>query len=240
MAQNTDKILVIGGSGGIGEALVRALLDRHPEADITATYFQTQANLEHGRLRWVQLDVRDNAAIERLAAEFDRLDWLINCVGALHIGDAGPEKTITAVDGEFVKAILEINTLPTLMLARYFFVAMKKSPQPLFATISAKVGSIEDNKLGGWYSYRLSKAALNMALKTLSIEWTRTHPNGCVVALHPGTNNTKLSKPFQANVPTQNLLEPSYTANMFLDILENLNSSNSGQFLAWDGEELPW
>ena len=118
--------------------------------------------------------------------------------------------------------------------------ALKRSPAPLLATVSARVGSIEDNRLGGWYSYRMSKAALNMALKTLSIEWKHSHPRGCVAALHPGTNDTALSKPFQANVAAENLFAPEYTASSFVDLLSRLQPADSGNFWAWDGSRIAW
>lgn len=140
----------------------------------------------------------------------------------------------------FYSKASKINTLPTLLLARYFAKALKKSAAPVLATISARVGSIEDNRLGGWYSYRISKAALNMALKTLSIEWKHSHPKGCVLALHPGTNDTDLSKPFQTHVAPEILFEPSYTASMFVKLLSQSEPSQSGSFQAWDGTRIPW
>ena len=117
---------------------------------------------------------------------------------------------------------------------------LKRSPAGVFAAISAKVGSIEDNRLGGWYSYRCSKAALNMALKTLSIEWQRKCPAVCVVSLHPGTTDTALSKPFQSHVPAASLFSPEKTAGFLVDRLAALRAEDSGSFLAFDGEALPW
>jgi NAD(P)-dependent dehydrogenase (short-subunit alcohol dehydrogenase family) len=235
-----ETILVIGGSGGIGLAMIDALLREFPLANITATYYQSEACLQHPQLQWRYLDVRDHAAIETLASEFDRVDWLLNSAGFLHDSDRGPEKTIRTVEAEFLIRNIEVNTLPTLMLAKYFSIALKKSPAPVLATLSARVGSIEDNRLGGWYSYRIAKAALNMALKTLSIEWQLSHPNGCIAALHPGTNDTPLSQPFQARVPAGKLFQPAYTAAMLIAVLSQLDPSRSGKFLAWDGSTLPW
>jgi len=234
------NILIIGGSGGIGHALTDAALARFPDTQITATYHSTSQSTEHERLRWHKLDIRDHEAIESMADKFEELDWLINCAGALHLDGDGPEKNIRSVEPHMLLSSIQINTLPTLMLARYFSAVLRKSQKPILATVSAKVGSIEDNRLGGWYSYRISKAGLNMALKTLSIEWGRTHPAGCVVALHPGTNKTRLSEPFQAGVAPQNLFEPAYTAAHFLDRLISFGPEHSGKFWAWDGELLPW
>jgi NAD(P)-dependent dehydrogenase (short-subunit alcohol dehydrogenase family) len=191
-------------------------------------------------VEWQNLDVRDPSTIQQWSSRFDRVDWILNCVGFLHEDGRGPEKSIRAVDSEFLLESIRINTLPTLLLARYFATALKKSAAPVLATISARVGSIEDNRLGGWYSYRISKAALNMALKTLSIEWKHSHPKGCVLALHPGTNDTDLSKPFQTNVVPENLFKPSYTASMFVKLLSQLEPNQSGSFQAWDGTHIPW
>jgi len=110
----------------------------------------------------------------------------------------------------------------------------------LFATVSAKVGSIEDNRLGGWYSYRASKAALNMCLKTLAIEWQRSLPNVAVAALHPGTTDTDLSKPFQRHVPEHQLFSPDQSVIYMVNVLQKLKPADSGKFWAFDGELLPW
>ncbi|EKO3738305.1 SDR family NAD(P)-dependent oxidoreductase, partial [Vibrio metschnikovii] len=130
--------------------------------------------------------------------------------------------------------------LPTLLLAKYFSPLMKTSDAAKFVTISAKVGSISDNRLGGWYSYRASKAALNMLLKTLSIEWQRTIKRGVVLALHPGTTDTPLSKPFQANVPADKLLTPEQAAQYLVELIIQATLQQTGQFLAYNGERLPW
>jgi len=240
MSVHPQTVIVVGASGGLGSALVDTLLERFPDAQVFASYHRSRAHREHQRLHWHALDLRDAGAIAQWSESFTRVDWIINAAGYLHGSHGGPEKSIRAVDSEFLLENIRINTLPTLLLAKHFGAALKQSPAPLLATISAKVGSIEDNRLGGWYSYRISKAALNMALKTLSIEWRHSHPRGCVAALHPGTNDTALSRPFQSNVAAEDLFEPSYTANMFVDLLARLEPADSGRFWSWDGENLPW
>ncbi len=240
MAAVPEKIVVVGGNGGIGQALVRELLQVFPEARIRATYRRGDVPFAAERLNWQPLDLLEPSAIADWASGFERVDWLLNCAGFLHGPEAGPEKNIRSVEAEFFLDNIRINTLPTLLLAKHFSAALKRSPAPLLATISARVGSIEDNRLGGWYSYRSSKAALNMALKTLSIEWRHSHPRGCIAALHPGTNDTALSKPFQANVPPGDLLPPSDTAAMLIDLLSGLEPADSGNFWTWEGNQLPW
>lgn len=240
MDNTPHQIIVIGASGAIGQAMVEELLHSFPLANVHASYFRSEPSNHHQRLALHRLDIRDPEQIKCFARSFDHVDWIINCAGYLHGDQGGPEKTIKAVDGDFLIENIKINTLPTLLLAKHFALALKKSAAPKLATISARVGSIEDNRLGGWYSYRISKAALNMALKTLSIEWKHSHPKGCVAALHPGTNDTPLSKPFQANVAPQNLFDPTYTASEFVKLLSQLNSSQSGKFWAWDGTGIPW
>lgn len=135
---------------------------------------------------------------------------------------------------------IEINTLPTLLLAQAFFPAFKNSPSVKFAVLSARVGSIEDNGLGGWYSYRASKAALNMVVKNLSIEWRRRLKQATVLALHPGTTDTALSKPFQTNVPQGKLFSADNVAKDLLDLMAGSTPSDSGQFWDYVGREIPW
>lgn len=220
--------------------MVNELLSRFPKARVHATYHLSEIPRHHDRLQWHQLDIRDGENIRLLANDFEAIDWIVNCAGYLHGALGGPEKSIKSIDADFLIENINVNTLPTLHLARYFAAALKRSNAPLLATVSARVGSIEDNRLGGWYSYRISKAALNMALKTLSIEWKHSHPKGCVAALHPGTNDTPLSKPFQANVAAENLFDPAYTASHFVTLLARLDPGQSGKFWSWDGDIIPW
>ncbi|CDT58652.1 SDR family oxidoreductase [Vibrio coralliirubri] len=238
-------ILVVGGSGGIGFAMVKHLLSELSRFDfldvhVDATYHSQQPELENNRLSWHKVDATDEADIKRLSYEFDQLDWLINCVGMLHTPDLGPEKNLSSIDPEFFLKNISVNTLPSLLLAKHFTPILRTSDNPKFAVVSAKVGSISDNRLGGWYSYRSSKAALNMFIKTMSIEWQHTIKKGTVLALHPGTTDTALSKPFQTNVPEGKLFESSYVAHQLVDIIRTATPDKSGHFYAYDGEQLNW
>ena len=234
------NVLIIGGSGGIGGALVEALCAREDIASVIATYHRNSSTFAHTNLQWQALDVSDEAGIKALFADLPPLDYIINAAGFLHSTDAQPEKTINRFDPALYMRSMQINALPSLLLAKYARPLLKDSARSVFAVVSARVGSIEENRLGGWYSYRSSKAALNMALKSLSIEWQRSLPNCAVAALHPGTTDTALSEPFQANVATEKLFSPAQTAEYLLAVIDKLQPEESGRFWSWDGSELPW
>ncbi|MGB5426401.1 MAG: SDR family NAD(P)-dependent oxidoreductase [Gammaproteobacteria bacterium] len=234
------NIVIAGGSGGIGSAFVEALATRPKVRKIIATCNRHPSALDHPKVSWQQLDLTDEDAIRDWAAGVDEVDWLINAAGILHTRAHGPEKSIRQIDPAFFLENMRINALPALLLAKHLHGKFRHGRAAVYATVSAKVGSIEDNRLGGWISYRASKAALNMSIKTLAIEWRRTLPNVAVVALHPGTTDSALSKPFQRHVPHGQLFTPEYSVSCMLRVLENLTPADSGEFLAFDGERLPW
>lgn len=256
MAESGLTILVVGGSGGIGWSLCQRLLTL-PDVTLIATYRQRIPDeaKDYDGIVWQRLDVCEpsqyaslveavseasTVSSDRGANQKARLDWVVNCVGALTIDQVLPEKNLKSIDAERFTSAMQINTLPTLLLAQHLQPLLRRSPAPRFATISARVGSISDNGLGGWYSYRCSKAALNMALKNISIEWGRLMPNSCTVALHPGTTDTSLSKPFQANVPEHKLFSADKTARLLMNVLLSLEREHNGQFLAFDGSLIEW
>ncbi len=253
--------VVIGGTGGIGAALVNRLLESDNFSLVVATWHQTPPTALSSdneaceqRLVWMQLDARDtesvNAFASDLAAKLSRLPTpsskpnaiglVINTVGLLHDSQLQPEKSLRSFKASNLAVAMHTNCLPTLLLAQALG-PLLKSPEPaVFASISARVGSISDNHLGGWYSYRISKAALNMAIRTLAVEWGRSHRNVCVAALHPGTTATALSEPFQKNVPPAKLFEADVTAEYLLQVVATLDATRSGRFWAYDGSEIPW
>lgn len=234
------NIVITGGSGGIGGAFVEALAARPQVGNIVATFNRHRPVAGCSNVDWQQLDLADEAAVKEWSRGIGEIDWLINAAGMLYNPVRGPEKSIRQIDPDFFLQNMGINTLPTLLLAKHLHTRFRHGRPAVFATISARVGSIEDNRLGGWYSYRASKAALNMCLKTLAIEWRRTLPNVAVAALHPGTTDTALSSPFQRNVPREQLFSPARSVSYLLEVLDGLAPSRSGRFLAFDGELLPW
>ena len=232
--------LIIGGTGGIGLAIIKQLLLIKPHAQIHATYLSHQPSYQHPQLHWHQINITIETDITKLAAQFTQLDIVINAVGILHTTEHLPEKSIQQFDMDFFNTNIQTNTLPTLLIAKHFMMQLKASPRSYFVTVSAKVGSIEDNKLGGWISYRSSKAALNMAIKTISIEWRTKLPHCGVIAFHPGTTASSLSKPFQRNVAPHKLFTPEYTAQCLLNLLATLTPQDTGKFLSYNGNSLPW
>lgn len=240
------KVAIVGGSGGIGAALVSELAASVDVSLIHATYHRTpQASVpispsDTTEVKWSQLDVTDEQSLAEWVERLGAVDWIVNCVGLLHTDEHQPEKTIRQFDPVLFQQSMNVNCLPTLLLAKYAHLALKRSDKSLFATVSARVGSIEDNRLGGWHSYRASKAALNMVLKCLAIEWARTMPNARVLSMHPGTTDTALSQPFQQRISEGKLFSPAKTAGYLLAHMHDAHEQESGRFIAWDGSKIPW
>lgn len=233
------NVVIIGASGGIGAAILAHYQGLSAVDHIFATYHRKPGCL-HDRVSWQSLDVTDEDAVAQFASQLPPCHRVINCVGMLHTDHAKPEKTVRRIKSEHFLHSMAVNALPSLLLARYLEPVCRAAQRGVFASVSARVGSIEDNRLGGWYSYRCSKAALNMALKCLALEWQVKMPNWCVLPLHPGTTDTELSKPFQTNVPAEKLFTPQFAAAALVDIIENASSVDTGSFIAWDGKKIPW
>ena len=260
MSQKT--YLIIGGSGGIGRAMVEQLVNAANGTDakptdnekkqphqIFATYHKNIPDFEATNLHWIAMDICDEQSIKQTAdilkQQTAHIDWVINCAGLLHTTQKQPEKALRQVETEFFLQNMQINAVASLLIAKHIKPLLAKSVRSddkpaIFATISARVGSISDNELGGWYSYRMSKAALNMGMKNLSIEWGRTLENVCVVVMQPGTVNTQLSAPFQGNVAEGQLFSPAYSAECLLEVLSRMSAAQSGSFVDWAGESIPW
>lgn len=249
----TKTYLIIGGKGGIGQAMIEQILAKASktgtQVQIFATYYRLVPDIEADNLHWLPMDVGSEASIqagiETIKQHSDHLDWVINCVGLLHTEHAQPEKALRQLETDFFLQNMQINALASLLIAKHVKPLLAKATrcaaQPaIFATISARVGSISDNQIGGWYSYRMSKAALNMGMKNLSIEWARALKEVCVVVMQPGTVNTQLSAPFQANVAKNNLFSPTYSAECLLEVLSGMSAEQSGSFVDWAGESIPW
>jgi NAD(P)-dependent dehydrogenase (short-subunit alcohol dehydrogenase family) len=248
------NVLIQGASRGIGLEFVRQCLAESRVGHVLATCrspanaakLTTLAASAAGRLTVLPLDVTDEAAIAAAAAAaahtVSRLHLVVNCSGVLHDATCSmrPEKRLADVCPESLARSFAVNAIGPLLVARHFEQMLAHADRAVFASLSARVGSIEDNRLGGWYAYRASKAAQNMYTRTLAVEWTRSRRNVICVALHPGTTDTNLSRPFQGNVPEGKLFGVERTVTQLLEVIDRLQPADTGQFLAWDGERIPW
>jgi len=223
------QAIVIGASGGIGAALAQALA----EEDVPVRGFaRSFAGRDH-------LDLTDEASIAAAAASVTiPPDLVVVTTGLLHEEPRGPEKNMAALDAGWLMRQYAVNAIGPALVAKHFLPLMPRTGRCVFAALSARVGSIGDNKLGGWYGYRAAKAALNQLIRTLAIEERRRNDRAIVVGLHPGTVDTGLSKPFQANVRADQLFAPDRAAVQLLDVIEGLKAPDSGRLFDWEGKEI--
>lgn len=247
----SGQALVIGGNRGIGFGFVQRLLEDDRFDQIFATYRTAGASADllqlaqrHDRLHCLSMDLTDEAQITQGVAAVQthaaRLHFVINCVGFLHAGGITPEKALRQLNPENLMRYFQVNSIGGALLAKHLMPLLNHSEPNIFATISAKIGSIEDNRLGGWYGYRASKAALNMFLKTAAIEYSRRSKQTAIVMLHPGTTDTRLSEPFQRGVPAGKLFPVEKTVGLLMDVLNQVTLEDNGSFFSWDGSRLPW
>jgi NAD(P)-dependent dehydrogenase (short-subunit alcohol dehydrogenase family) len=232
-----QNIAIIGSSGAIGSAFVRQLADQHPQATIHA--FSRIKNKEHALA--YSIDYDDEASIEqaaRTATEHAPLDLIIVATGILHDGDVMPEKSLKDLSKEKFHHVFQVNTVVPSLIAKYFLPKIHTKKRAMFAVLSARVGSISDNRLGGWYAYRASKSALNMIIKNASIEIGRRNKEAIIVGLHPGSVDSELSEPFKANIPKEKLFTADDAVIKLLSVLDTLTVENSGRCFGWDGLEI--
>jgi NAD(P)-dependent dehydrogenase (short-subunit alcohol dehydrogenase family) len=235
------RAVVVGASGGIGAAVVAAL-ERDDRIGPIDAWSRRPMQLG-GTVRAATVDVTDEGAIEAAAARLGDgpLDLVLVTTGILH-DDAGlrPEKSWRHLDAASLARSYAINAIGPALVAKHLLPKLRRDHKAVFAALSARVGSIEDNHIGGWYAYRASKAALNQLLRTLAIELARRRPEAVCVGLHPGTTDTALSAPFQANVPEGKLFTPTFVADRLLTVVDGLDASASGGLYAWDGARIPF
>ena len=237
--QDRRTACVFGAGGGIGGALVRALAAREDIALVHAGSRRAPAN--GPKVRPFHFDLTDEASIAVAAATMahDPPEIVIVATGALAFADgAGPEKSLGAIDPVRMANLFALNTIGPAMIAKHIVPLLRRDRPAVFAVLSARVGSIGDNRLGGWHSYRASKAALNMLVRTIAVELGRTHPQAVLVALHPGTVDTPLSRPFQRNLRDGQLTTSEQAAAHLLSVIDSLTPADSGGFFAWDGQPI--
>lgn len=225
-----SSAVVIGASGGVGAAITRRL-------EASERYAVVHALSRSG----TGFDLEDEASIAAAAArvsEGPAPALVFVATGVLHHGFE-PERSWRALDPEHLLRDYRINAVGPALVAKHFLPLLPRDRRAVFAALSARVGSIDDNRLGGWHSYRASKAALNMILRNLSVETARTHPQAVVAGLHPGTVDTGLSAPFQRGVKPEKLFTAAHSAERLLAVLDGLTPADSGGVFAWDGARVP-
>lgn len=234
------RAVVWGASGGIGAALIDALVS---SGNYTAVYAGSRraVTTEGDVVRPFAFDLREESSIEAAAKSVigdGSIDLVLVTTGMLHSARHQPEKQFAAITSEGMLDAFRINALGPALIAKHMIAGLPRERRSVFAALSARVGSIGDNRLGGWHSYRASKAALNMIIANLAIELGRTHPRAIAVGLHPGTVDTPLSRPFHRPVPSSQLFAPEMSASHLLSVVENLSVDVSGSVLAWNGEAI--
>ena len=219
------RAVIIGAGGGIGRAFVEIL------GSSTSVTGLTRA----------ELDLDDPSSITAAAAGIDvPLDLIIVATGMLHDSAGGPEKSLRDLDPTRLARAFTVNAIGPALVAQAFLPKLRTDRKTVFVALSARVGSITDNRLGGWYGYRASKSALNQFIRTIAIEHARRVPLSVVASLHPGTVDTRLSAPFQRGVAPAKLFTAAFSAGAMLEVIDRLTPAQSGGFFAWDGSEIPF
>lgn len=232
------RAAVFGASGGIGAALCRVLADRGVQVYAGSRSGEVP---KHQFVTPFHFDLEDVETIAVAAQEMAAAppELVIIASGVLTLEDGtGPERSFRSIDPAAMEKVMRVNAIGPALIARHMLELMPRDERFVLAAISAKVGSISDNGIGGWHSYRASKAALNMLVKNFAIEMARTHKQGAVIALHPGTVDTALSKPFQSNLPEGQLTNRREAALNLLGVIFDAGPDESGKLLSWNGEEI--
>lgn len=230
-----NSAVIIGASGGIGHAFETALIEEGA-FEVVHGFARSRTGAQH-------IDLMDEASIAAAAAHVAKgppPTLVIVATGLLHDGARGPEKALRDLDPAWLARVHAVNAIGPVMVAKHFLPLMPRPGRAVFAALSARVGSISDNRLGGWHGYRASKAALNMLVRNLAIEEKRRNDRSIVVALHPGTVDTGLSRPFQGNVAAGKLFDAERAALQLLDVIEGLKPHDSGKLFDFEGLEIPF
>ena len=238
VTDQTSLAVIVGGG-----AIARALAEQLAADSALSVYVLSRSEVKQSGVETWETDYSD-ASLARIAAEIEAtgrsLSRLVVTNGMLSNETIRPERKVSDLSEEAFGAIMSINALLPMRSLAAFWSLIRKSEAPRIAVLSARVGSLGDNKLGGWYSYRASKAALNMMMKCAAIEVRRLNKQAKLVAYHPGTVDTPLSKPFQRSVPEEKLFTPEFSAAQLIDILDRAESDGELAYLDWAGETIPW
>ena len=234
------NVVIIGGNGAIGNAFVNNLISKDEVKNIFV-FSRSSQTYKNPKIKTSSINLINENSIKEasiVSSSKGPLDLVILSTGILHNNIVIPEKSLKELSHKKMLEVFLVNTFGPAIVFKYFLPLLTKDKTSVFAALSARVGSISDNQLGGWYSYRASKAALNMMIKTASIEIRRKNQNSILIGLHPGTVKSRLSKPFQKNIEKSKLFSPEYSASKLLDIINNLNLDDTGNIIAWDGKKI--
>ena len=236
MKNQKQKIAIFGANGSIGQALCAHY---QKQSDVYA-FTRNDFDIDESGLVKILLDDFNEDSVFQAANKFDNdfFDKIIVSIGILHNESFMPEKRIEEVSSDQFLETIRINTLIPTLIARSFYKKLKKNDKSTLAFLSARVGSITDNRSGGWYSYRASKAALNMVIKNLSIELRRYNKELVVIGLHPGTVDSLLSQPFQKNLEDSKIFSADFSVLKLSSVIDSLDIDDSGKCIAWDGEDI--
>lgn len=241
------RAVVLGARGGVGAAFVQAILDSCPSSAVVATSRDPDwvaAGSGTHRCGRHLLDVTDEAQLAALAGRLFGDGWqpnvILNAVGILHDGALQPERSWRHLSAEHLHRVFSVNAVGVALVVKHLVPLLPREGRAVFGSLSARIGSIGDNRLGGWYSYRASKAAHNMIVKTAAIEARRRRPELVMASLHPGTVDSALSEPFQKSVPPHKLFTPAHAAQQLIDVLGSLTPQDSGNHYAYDGSRIEW
>lgn len=229
------RVLVFGASGGVGAACVE-LLATHPRVASVRGAARSAAAPWNFALE----DETSIAAVAAAAGRDGPLDLVLVATGMLHAAGLRPEKTWRSLEPDALARAFAVNATGPALIAKHTLGLLRRDAKAVFACLSARVGSIADNRLGGWHAYRASKAALNMLVRNFAIELRQRNPQALCVALHPGTVDTRLSQPFQAGVDPAKLFTPARSASALLEVIDRLTPADSGRLWAWDGQPIPF
>jgi NAD(P)-dependent dehydrogenase (short-subunit alcohol dehydrogenase family) len=236
------RVALFGATGGVGSALLDLLAENE---GVGAIYAGSRSSVIAARpeITPFQFDITREETIADAAAcisEGGPLDLVLVTTGVLHEGSMQPEKTWRNFSADSFAHAFAVNATGPALVAKHMLPLLARDRKAVFAVLSARVGSIEDNRLGGWASYRASKAALHQIVRTCAIELARSRKQAICVALHPGTVDTDLSKPFQRGVTAEKLFTPAYSGERLLAVIDGLTPAQSGAAFAWDGARIPF